>query len=198
MTKVKDKNLLVVLSAIMFSIALLIGMLFWAPPLEAEDTTPQVAKDVNSMLDPQFEGMLGKWTGGITVLGKEMSCVIDVSMDLNGRWLKMEMIGYHDSTNRHIDYHAHVYIRPDSAMAHYRAYLVDNAGSGQVGKASVKQGVWSWVWEWDDGTREDGTMVTTLPNRITYESRINDKLGNPLPAIEFDLTKTGDGEQVQR
>lgn len=127
-----------------------------------------------------------------------MSCVIDMSMDLNGQWLKMEMIGYSDSTKSEIVYHAHVYVRPGSESGEYRAYLVDNAGSGQVGIATVKNGVWNWVWEWDDGTRETGTMVTSLPNRLTYESRINDKLGNPLPAIEFDLSKVLDRERVDR
>jgi hypothetical protein len=197
-TRIQDRSLVYVVTAISSVIALLIGMLFWAPPLVAEDAAPIVASESNSLLDAQFEGMLGRWEGGLAVLGQKMNCVIECSMDLNGRWLKMDMIGYADSSYSEVLYHAYVYIRPDSGVGEYRAYLVDNAGSGQLGKATVKHGVWSWVWEWDDGTRETGTMVTSLPNRITYESRINDKAGNPLPSIEFDLTKQHDSKRVDK
>lgn len=198
MTQARDKSLIVVLTAITSVIVVLIGMLIWAPPLVAEDAVPQGTPQSGSLIDAQFEGILGRWVGDISVLGRLMSCVINMSMDLNGQWLKMEMIGYRDSTNAEIVYHAYVYVRPGSESGEYRAYLVDNAGSGQVGIATVKNGVWNWVWEWDDGTRETGTMVTSLPNRMTYESRINDKLGNPLPAIEFDLSKVLDSERVDR
>lgn len=196
MPKFQDKSLVFFFSAMTVMIALLLGMLVSAPPLVAEDVAPTIDRSSDPLIDSHFEGMLGTWEGRFTQLGKPAPAKISMSMDLNGQWLKMAIVTYTDSSFETVDYEATVYIRPAAQTGVYKAYLVDNQGSGQLGHATVNRGVWSWVWEWDDGTRETGTMVTSIPSRLTYESRINDKSGHPLPLIEFDLIKVGSDIRV--
>ena len=198
MPRIQDRSLFYFYGVITTIIALLLGMLFSAPPLVAEDIAPESPESVKPLIDAHFEGMLGTWEGRFSVNGKPLPAEIDSRMDLNGQWLKMTITTFSDSAHQVIEYQALVYIRPAAQAGIYRAYLVDNQGSGQLGQATVNHGVWSWVWEWDDGTREIGTMVTSLPNRMTYESRINDKSGHPLPSIEFDLTKLNSESRVGR
>jgi hypothetical protein len=178
-----------VLGAICTVIMLILVSLLFTPPLIAEDQTPQSPALKSDGSDANMDALLGTWEGTFSLLGRSFPAKSEIGYDLSGHWLKWTITAWVDSAKDSTSYVAIVYLHAEDHASTYRAYLVDDQGSGQVGRATVNRGVWDWRWEWDDGTREFGTMVTSAPGRLTYESRITDKAGYPLPSIEMDFNR---------
>lgn len=134
--------------------------------------------------------MIGSWKGTFAMAGPPKFVTMQVCPMTGRLWVTCRIQVWSDTLCTSLDYEEFVHIKAADSAGSYIGYCIASNGIGQKGEAVEKNGVWNWVWHWDDGTIEIASMVTSKPGRFTYESRITDKNGFPLPNLEMDMTKT--------
>jgi hypothetical protein len=138
--------------------------------------------------DQALLDLVGVWTGPYT-MGEEAGLgELTWNLAFGNQWLQGTLKFWKGNDKNTLVYDEFIFLRPTEPGV-YKGYTVDNFGVAQIAKGSVKDGVWQWLWNYDDGHVENGVMNTTDPDKTTYRGVVVDKDGKPAGDFTFDMTR---------
>lgn len=180
------------------AIVLLLGaQVFVSPAIAGSSpaTTPATGATFvqpAKLSDPALLGLVGKWDGTCKMGNQAGAGPAEMmfTTGLSGQWLEATIHAWSDAAKKSMFFDARMYIRPTETPGTYKTYAVDNSGVGQTGRILVKDGVWQWNFDYDNGNKEVGSMDDPANGKVVYKGTVTDPSGQEVMYVGFNLTKT--------
>ena len=141
------------------------------------------------MKDPVLMGWQGTWDGETKMGNQARYTELVFAPTVGGQWLEGRMRTWTDKTKKSPVMDFAMFLRPGVTAGSYKAYGVSSDGSGTTAMITTANGVQTWVWSYDNDTKETGTLTQTTPGHVIYSGEITDKTGAKLMDINQDLTR---------
>ena len=151
-------------------------------PAQSDETQPTIT-------DQELLYWVGKWSGTDSIGDKSYPMEIVWKLTMEDRWMQGDMKVWSDGRKTSL-LHEHIFfVRPSDTAGLYTGFAFSNEGASLTGRATMKEGVWKWSWNYNNGDQENAEMVCYSMGKMIYKGTVTGKDGTTLTSIEYDLNK---------
>jgi len=157
------------------------------------------AQDPNAMMSPPppiTDSMLLNWIGGtwggeLTMGDQKMYGEAQFTLGVGQQWIVGNFGIFTDKTKATaLPMMFTLYLRPGVAAGSYKAIQIVGDGSSGTATVSTNGNAQTFLWTYDNGMKETGTLTKMGPDHVTYKATVSDGAGNKIMDFQHEMHRT--------
>jgi hypothetical protein len=175
-----------------------LSALVFCAAFSAGETAAQESAD-NPMMTPPppltdstlLNWLGGAWGGDLTMGDQKMYGEAQFSLGVGQQWLVGKFGVYTDKSKATaLPMEFLLYIRPGANAGSYKGVQVIGDGSWAMATGTKSGDDINFIWTYDNGMKENGTLSKKGPDHVVYSASVTDAAGNKVMDFQHDMHRT--------